>query len=404
MVDINALYSRNAESGFSFYMPPMEGFSMPIVFEAGLPDPTTFPVDDLERLYAKVLDRDFADLQYGTPMDGDLSYGNAGLRHHLAERAQAIDGRTVERAGVLLTHGGAHAISLVAHAFLNPGDVAAVESPTWEFILRDVTLTGAEPIAIPIDDDGLRIDVLESELARLAKEGKKLKLLYTIATFNVPTAATMSLERRKRLLELAAEHSFIVIEDNVYGELRYSGERLPTLFSLDTDGVVLKVDSFSKTVMPGLRLAWVTGDPLVTSAMDRVRRDLGVGQLVARVMGEFVGEGLLDPHIASVCELYRDKRDATLAALAKHCDGLVSWNTPEGGYFIWLELAEGIDPRQVQAKAMAEGVMCRPGERFFGQEPGAGDRFMRLAFTTVPVSDLERAAEVLGKTAADSRS
>ncbi|MEX0875802.1 MAG: PLP-dependent aminotransferase family protein [Actinomycetota bacterium] len=400
--DINALYSNAASTGFSFYLPPMEGMTMPIVFEAGLPDPTTFPVEDLARLTEKVLVRDREFLQYGTPMDGDLSYGNAGLRQQLVERTARIDGRSVERNGVLLTGGGVQGISLCAQAFLDPGDVAAVECPTWEFILRDITLAGAEAIAIPIDEDGLRVDVLESEIRRLGSEGKNLKLVYTIATFNVPTAVCLSVERRKRLVELAAEHNFIIIEDNVYGDLRYEGEALPTLFSLDEAGLVLKIDSFSKTLNPALRLGWVTGDSLAISALDRVRRDLGVGQLVARVIGEFVGEGLFEPHIKHVNDLYRTKRDACLEALEEHCTGLMTWNRPAGGYFLWLELADDVDGRSVQSKAMAEGVMCRPGERFFGQTKDGG-QFVRLAFSTVPVEDLRRAIEVLGRVTADSR-
>ncbi len=399
-IDITSLQSSAARGGFSWYMPAMEGFSMPIVFEAGLPDPATFPIDDFVRITEKVLRRDGEFFQYGTPMEGDLSYGNAGLRGLLAERTKRTDGRDIDKRCVMLTGGGVQGIGLAAHAFLDPGDVAAVECPTWEFILRDVNLIGAEALAIPLDDDGLRVDVLESEVARLANEGRKLKLLYTIPTFNVPTGVSMSVERRKRLLELAAEHAFVIVEDNVYGELRYDGEPLPTLLRLDTRGVVVQINSFSKTVMPALRLGWVVGSAEAIAAMDRVRRDLGVGQLVARVVAEFVGEGLLEPHIANARDLYRDKRDAAVAALEEHCSPFMTWNRPEGGYFIWLELNDDIDTGAVQSSAMAQGVMCRPGERFFGQT-GEGGNGLRLAFTLAPIEDMRRAIEILGKAAAD---
>ena len=188
----------------------------------------------------------------------------------------------------------------------------------------------------------------------------------------------------------------MIVEDNVYADLRYDGERLPSLYSLDDAGLVVKVDSFSKTLMPALRLGWVTGDPAAIDAMARVRRDLGVSQLVARAIARFVGDGRYEPHIASVCELYRTKRDAVAAALEQHCTGTMTWNNPAGGYFFWLELADDVDGKAVQRAAFMEGVLCRPGERFYG-EPEHGKQRLRLAFTMAPVADLERAVEILGK-------
>jgi 2-aminoadipate transaminase len=400
-VDHDALYSANAKSGFDFYMPAMEGMSMPVVFESGMPDPATFPVDDLARLFEAVLREDRRELQYGTPVEGDLSYGNLGLRRQLAERAQRVDGHKLEPSWVMLTSGGVQGISIAAQALLDPGDVAAVECPTWEYILRDVKVAGAEAIAIPLDDEGIQVDVLESELKRLQAEGKRLKLLYTIPTFNVPTGITTTLPRRQRLVELAAEHNFAIIEDSVYADLRYEGDPVPSLFSLDQNGLVVKVESFSKTFMPALRLGWVTAHPYLMGALSRVRRDLGVSQLTGRVMARFLAEDRFDRHIEEVRALYREKRDAALAALEEYCTPWLRWNRPEGGYFLWLELSDDVDGAAVQAKAMAEGVMCRPGERFFGQT-GEGAQRLRLAFTESSIDGMTNAIAVLGKAASDS--
>jgi 2-aminoadipate transaminase len=399
-VDHDALYSATAKSGFTFYMPDM-GMEMPLVFESGLPDPSTFPVDVLTRLHGEVLSEERDLLQYGTPVEGDLTHGFLGLRQQLAARTTRIDGHEVDSRWVMLTSGGVQGISLSAQAFLDPGDVAAVECPTWEFILRDIAVAGAEAIAIPLDEHGIRVDVLESELARLAAAGKRLKLLYTIPTFNVPTGISTVLERRRRLVELAAEHNFVIVEDNVYGDLRYEGEPLPSLFSLDQSGVVVKIESFSKTLNPAVRMAWVTAHPYLIDALARVRRDLGVSQLTARVLARFMAEDRFDAHIASVNELYRAKRDAALDALEEYCSNWVRWNRPEGGYFLWLEIVPEVDGAAVQGKAMAEGVMCRPGERFFGQT-GEGGQFLRLAFTNPTIDALQRAIAVLGKAASDS--
>jgi 2-aminoadipate transaminase len=401
-MDAKALQSAAAARGSNYYLTGIPDGPLPFVFEAGLPDPATFPAAELGRLFTDVLEADTAELQYGSPIDGDLGYGNIGLRRLLAQRTLEIDGRTVDHAGVMLTSGGVQGIAEAVAAFLDPGDHAVVEAPTWDYTLRAIQATGAEATAIPIDDDGMQIDLLEQHIARLAASGERLKLVYIIATFNVPTAVSLSEERRRRLVTLAQEHSFVIIEDNVYADLRYDGERLPSLYSLDDAGLVVKVDSFSKTMMPALRLGWVTGDPAAVDAMARVRRDLGVSQLVARAIARFVGDGRYEPHIASVCELYRTKRDAVAAALEQHCTGTMTWNNPAGGYFFWLELADDVDGKAVQRAAFMEGVLCRPGERFYG-EPEHGKQRLRLAFTMAPVADLERAVEILGKSAATNR-
>jgi 2-aminoadipate transaminase len=302
----------------------------------------------------------------------------------------------------MLTAGGGHAISLAVQAFVDPGDNVVVEAPTWEYPRRDIEVAGGRTVAIPLDDGGMRIDLLEEHLAMLGARGERLKLLYTIATFNVPTGVCLSLDRRRRLVDLAHAHGFMIIEDNVYGDLRYDGEPLPTLASLDHAGAVLTIESFSKTVMPGLRLGWVTGHREAITALARVRRDLGVGQLVARVMAEFLTEDRLDPHIAEVCARNRSKRDVSLSAFEEHCTGAMTWNRPAGGYFIWLELADHIDPAALRRRAFERGVVCRPGERFYGEDRDEGLERMRFAFTAVPSTELERAIATLGIAAEES--
>ena len=184
----------------------------------------------------------------------------------------------------------------------------------------------------------MQVDVLEQELERLQAEGKRIKMLYTIATFNTPTGWSMSLPRRRKLLDLASRYGFIVLEDNVYGELRYEGETIPTLFSLDESGLVVKIDSFSKILAPALRLGWVSGDPEVMRAIGAVKGDLGVSQWLARVVTRFMDEGKLDPHVAMVNELYREKRDIAVQALRDQCGPWVTLRRP-GGRLLHLDRA-----------------------------------------------------------------
>ncbi len=371
-------------------------------FESGLPDPATFPIDDLVRLSERVL-RDDADegLQYGGGRRGSIMYGYEGLRERLVERTARVDGRELDLRHLMLTAGGVQAITAACHALLDPGDVVAVEAPTWGAAITAARIAGAEPIAIPMDADGLQVDLLEKEIERLSAAGQRLKLVYTIATFHTPTGTCLSLERRHQLLALARRHQFIVLEDNCYGELRYSGEPLPSLLSLDTEGWVLKVDTFSKLLAPAFRIGWATGHEDVIAALSAVRGDLGVSQWVARVLAGFMEEGLLEPHIASVNEIYGRKLETALAALEAHCAPFAKWSRPDGGYFLWLELDERVDEKGVMRRAIAQGVVCRPGERFFGK-PDDGRKFLRMAFAMVPNHELERGIAVLGQAMAGS--
>lgn len=366
------------------------------LFEAGVPDPATFPTGDVTRLTADVLREDGdAALQYGMGLRASLAQGFEGLRESLADRIAARDGRPVHRDQVVLTSGAVQAITLAFAAFLGPGDVIAVEAPTWNRVLAWIEQRGARAVPVPVDGDGMRLDVLEQHLAACREAGRPLAAVYTIATFNTPTGASLSAERRRRLVELAEEWDFLVVEDNVYAELRYDGERLPTMLGRDRSGRVLQVDSLSKVVAPGLRIGWAVGPPALVDRLGAARADLGVSQLLARVMDRYLREGLLDPHIAEVNALYRRKRDVAAAALRACCGDRVRFAVPDGGMFLWVELDGSVDPDVVVERAAAEGVAVRPGERFFGD--GGGERHFRLAYSYVPEAEIERGIAALGR-------
>ena len=390
--ELLAFPAAHAQAG---YQTPPEGVRF--LFEAGLPDPELFPIDDLVRLSEKVLREEFTEaLQYGGARDDGIAAGYVGLRDVLAARTRSSTGRDVNRRGVMVTCGAAQALALLFEAFVDPGDAVAIEAPTWNSVLAMCARHGAETIALPMDDDGASLDVLEMHLRRLASEGRRLKFVYTIATFNTPTGVCLSLDRRRRLIELARQWRFVIVEDNVYEPLRYDGAPIPNMFSLDDTGLVVKVDSFSKVVAPGLRLGWVTADPDIIGAMSSVRGDLGVGQWVARTMTRYLEEGLLEPHVAEINARYRNKRDVAERALHEHCDPWVHWRTPEGGFFLWVGIDDAIDVAQVMERALAEGVLCRAGERFFG-DSDSGRQYLRLAFPSMPFEGLEEGIAILGK-------
>ncbi len=403
-IDIEARLSRGAKrSRIEYWAIPgaLTADQAVVAFEGGLPDPVTFPREELIALHEQVLRRDGElALQYSSGRY-DIGYGYSGLREVLGARAGAEDGRSVEPEGVLLTSGAAQAISLTIAAFVDPGDAVIVEAPTWHFTLREIALVGARAVGIPVDADGMRVDLLEAHLKELRAEGVRPKLIYTIANFNMPTGFTLSIERRQRLLAIAQEWGLVVLEDDAYGDLRYEGERVPSLFSMDDSGLVLKVKSFSKVLAPALRVGWVLGYPDTVAALVRSRRDLGVSALTSRVLAEYVMGGQLDRHVAEIIPFYRSKQDTLVTGLAENCAPLLTWTRPKGSFFFWLDLADGLDPKRVWERLRAHGVACRPGTAFFTD--GTGERNLRLCFSLLSPEAIEEGTALLGRALGESQ-
>jgi 2-aminoadipate transaminase len=193
----------------------------------------------------------------------------------------------------------------------------------------------------------------------------------------------------------------VLLEDGVYRDLRYEGDPLPTLLSLDDSGLVLMADSFSKTVAPALRLGWLAGRPDVVEAISATREDLGVSQVTARVLERFLHDGLYDPHVRRACDVLRHKRDIAVAAVREHVGDAVSFKVPQGSLYLWLKLADDVDWAAVQRNAFRLGVYCRPGERF--SEDPAFQRFLRLQYSMAPIEDIQRGIEIFGQAVASAR-
>lgn len=301
----------------------------------------------------------------------------------------------------MLTSGSVQGIALAINAFLGPGDAAIVEAATFPYALRYISGTGAQIFTVPVDDDGMDVDGVEERLEEIEAAGLRPKLIYTIATFQLPTGTVLSLPRRKRLLELAQDWNVLILEDNVYGEIRHTGETVPSMLSMDDSGVVIHTDSFSKTIVPALRLGWTIGSPEVLSALAAVRQDLGVSQSLSRVMAQYLAEGLFEPHLEAANQIYRRKRDIAVQALREHCGEALRFRVPDGGFYLWLEEAPDIDGEVVQKLTQESGVYCRPGELFMGSEDGK--QFMRMAFSHINDDEIRRGIAVLGEAVAQAR-
>lgn len=394
--DVTALRSTLAGSGPPLFFPDPE---VPAVFnfDQGLAAPETFPTEDLTRLAEQVLtERGPSVLDYFDPATGyeELVYGYRGLRRQIAERIGRTQARSLDPAGIILTSGSVQGIALAIQGYVDPGDVVVAEAASFPYALRYVAMAGGDLRTVPVDDDGMVVDDLATLIERLSGEGKRVKLVYTIPTFQTPTATELSLERRKQLIALSERHGFLIIEDNVYGDLRFAGEPLPTLFSLDRSGLVIQCGSFSKIVAPALRLGWMAGTPDAIAAIASVRQDLGVGQWLARVMEAYLREGLLEPHLVEANRVYRRKAETAARAMRVYCGDYADFRMPQGSFYLWVEIDDRVDWDEAAQRAAREGIFFRPGERFMGETDGR--QFLRLAYSHVSEDVIERGIRTLG--------
>lgn len=367
-----------------------------INFDQGLPDPALFPIEELRRALDVTLaeDGDEALRYFGAGGATEMQYGYVGLRRTIAERLAARDGRALDESGVTLVNGSTDGLALAVNAFLDPGDGAVVEAATYPHTRRFIGAAGARVATVPVDDDGMVVDELPRALDELRAEGAVPKLIYTIPSFHAPTGTLLSEPRRRRLVEIAAEQGVMVLEDNCYHDFSYGAPPPPTLRHFDEAGVVVQSDSFSKYVAPGLRMAWVAGDPTAIRGVVRVRQDFAVSALLARALERLITSGDFDRHVAELRDHYRHKRDITAAALRRHCEPLVSFREPTGGFYFWLRIADEVDWEQARAAAAAAGVAVRPGARF--TDDASGPQHVRLSPIQVPEADIEPGIAALG--------
>ncbi len=354
-----------------------------ISFAGGLPDPATFPTEELKAITTRVLDENAAlALQYG-PTEGDPR-----LRDELV-RWMAKDGIRCTRDQILITIGSQQGLDLVGRVFLDPGDLVIVELPTYMAGLQVFRSCRAQMVGVPQDDDGMRMDLLEQTLARLRREGRRPKLIYVVPDFQNPSGVTLAHDRRLRLLELAREYRTLIVEDNPYRELRFEGVAPPPVAALDTDGRVIYLSTLSKTLCPGLRIAWmVASDELVRQFVTAKQgADLCCPAFTQAIAAEFCAEGHLVTRIPRIVELYRRKRDVMLRALETEMPRGVTWTKPAGGLFLWVRLPEGIDTEQMLPAAVEEAhIAYVVGSGFHAD--GGGKNAMRLNFSYPSESDI----------------
>ena len=327
-----------------------------------------------------------------------LSYGGAlGYEPLRAEVARFFARDREPAIGAdhfVLTNGAAGAIDLACSALLDPGDVVVTEAPAFSGSLRTIRGHGARLAGVPMDADGMCVDRLDATLQRLAAAGTPAKLVYVSPTFHNPTGITMPIARRRQLLQVAAHHGVLLLEDTAYNELYFGGELIPTLGALAEGRFVITAGTFSKVIAPGLRVGWLQARPELLNLLMAARFDMGNSPLQHRMLYEFMVSGALEEHVARMRTVYRTKMRTLAGALRELCGDQVQFTEPAGGFFLWLRLAEPLKAQVVQERALARGVVFPVGRGFFPAEGPASDaEYLRLAYSRVSVDDLRTGAE-----------
>jgi 2-aminoadipate transaminase len=370
--------------------PPM-GFSGPsdrINFTGGFPDPESLPATRIAAATARAMEKNGKwALQYGAAV------GYAGLIDQLRTKLSRDNGVTAERENILITAGASQAIDLVCSAMLNPGDIVLSEEPTWMGAVRIFKAHNATCVGVPVDNEGMRLDILETRLAEFKAQGIQPKLIYVIPTFQNPTGVTTPLHRRLRLLELAKEYNVAIMEDDAYFDLRFSGERIPMLITLDDAGLVIYTGTFSKIMSAGMRLGWVVGPALLIEKAAKLKADGGTSPFTSNVAAEYAASGELAEHIVDLVEIYRRRRDTMAEALKTEMPEGVEWTEPNGGFFMWLTLPEGCDSVAMLPEARAHGVEFLPGTGCFFD--GSGRSNIRLSFSFSDEEAIRRGVKIL---------
>lgn len=359
-----------------------------ISFAGGLPAPDTFPIQELK----EATDRVFAQaptaaLQYG-PTEGFMA-----LREWIAQR-HSTPTMQIDPANVLVTTGSQQGLDLLGKVLIDPGSRVLVETPTYLGALQAFSLSEPEFISVPSDEHGPIPSAMTADLTRDAR------LMYCLPNFQNPTGRRITLERRRDLMQVARAAGLLMLEDDPYGALSYSGDALPSLLSIDADHVV-HMGSFSKVLAPGLRVGYVIAPAPIHRKLVQAKQaaDLHTPSFTQRIVHETVKDGFLDRHIPMIRALYRERCAAMLAALTEHFPAAVTWNRPEGGMFIWVQLPAGMNSMTLLEKAIARNVAFVPGAPFFANNPESNT--LRLSFVTVPPEKITRGIGILGRLIAE---
>jgi GntR family transcriptional regulator/MocR family aminotransferase len=359
----------------------------PVSFASGIGDANLFPAEDIRKALQAVMRRDgIAALDYGD------RNGYGPLRESITH-ILASQGIQTQPENILITAGSQQALSLVSQLLLNPGDVILVESPTYSGALELFRALGFKVVGIPVDVQGMQVEGLEKLLQQ-----HHPKLIYTIPNFHNPTGTCLTGSRRRQLLVLAERYNVPILEDDFVGDLRYEGHTQPALKALDPGGCVIYISTFSKMLMPGLRVGFIVADGPVYESLANFKRinDLATSELVQRALEAYVTVGRYQAHLRRSCQVFHKRRDAMVSAIRRYLPTDVRFDLPQGGLFIWLQLPQSLASDELLPLAYEEGVDFAPGNPFFPNGAQRGS-WLRLNFVAQTPGQIEEGVKRLGK-------
>ncbi|SDE70538.1 PLP-dependent aminotransferase family protein [Sporomusa acidovorans] len=350
-----------------------------ISFAGGIPAPSLYPVEIMREIQADLYRKTSREMFLHSPVEGHYPLRES-ISYLLRQRQIAASAKDT-----VILSGSQQGLDFAARIFIRPGDTVLVEEPTFFGAIQIFRSAGARVIGVPIDQDGLRTDVLEALLVR-----HRPKFIYTLPTFQNPSGVTLSLERRYQLLNLAYQYQLPVLEDDPYGELYYDSAPVPPLKALDRHGYVIYLSTFSKSLFLGLRVGWITAPPQVLAKFAHLKQmtDLHVNTPAQFLLDAFIRRGDYDNHIALLRQEYAGRRDRMLEALGKYKVPGTSWNKPLGGYYVWCRLPDNIVRHKLVANAGKRRVVFLPGEAFY-PDGTQGDTHVRLNYTFVNPDQIE---------------
>ena len=361
-----------------------------ISFAGGLPAPELFPLEEMKKVDVAILEKEGRQaVQYGT------TEGYVPLREKIAKRMKQAFQVDCTAQDLVVTAGSQQCLSLLGQVFLNKDDVVLMESPSYLGAINAFQLNFPKFIEVPTDDKGM----IPEELDKIMAANDRVRMIYVIPDFQNPTGITWPLERRKQFMEVVNKYNVPVLEDDPYGELRYDGERIPSLKSMDTKGNIIFLGSFSKIFMPGLRLGWILGAPEVLDKVVKLKQaiDLQTSSFAQRQASYFIDMFDLDAHVEQIKALYGKRRTLMYESMQKYFPEGITFTYPEGGLFTWVTLPEGMDAKELMPKALAKNVAYVPGGPFYPN--GGNANHFRLNYSNMTedriVDGIHRLGDVL---------
>ena len=359
-----------------------------ISFAGGLPAPELFPLEELKKVDVEILSKEGQlAVQYGT------TEGYLPLREKIAARMKKAFQVDCTPEEIVITSGSQQGLSLLAQIFLNKDDVILVESPTYLGAINAFKLCDPKFVEVPTDEKGIIPEELEKILAEY---GDRVRLMYVIPEFQNPTGITWPMERRKAFMDIVNKYDFPVIEDDPYGELRYDGDVVPSLKSMDTKGNIIFLGSFSKIFMPGLRVAWMVADPVIIDKVVKLKQavDLQSSSFAQRQASYFIDIFDLDAHVEKIKALYGKRRTLMYDSMKEYFPEGVTFTYPEGGLFTWVTLPENMDAKEIMPKVLEKNVAYVPGGPFYPN--GGNANHFRLNYSNMPEDRIVEGIKRLG--------